>query len=334
MAQPLPSVLASGAIFGAALTSTGVWYPSIIDAQVHFRNFHMVKVFLTASATSAVAILALERLGWIRCSPRKPSNWGWVGQYDGNIIGGVLLGAGMTLAEACPGTVLVQVAMGIPSGLYALAGVAVGGILFVRFGESLKRSSTAKSESEDSYTIQGKLHLDPNYVLMLYEAAAGLMLALTTKINPHRGNLLHPITGGFLVGSGQIASLLFTKQPVGVSSAFEDFGKWFWYILGRAKGSTSDSQSKPAIRPLLFAGGIIAGSWALAHLRPGVYQADAFSVTPTRAVLGGTLLAIGARVGGGCTSGHGISGMAMFSIASVISVCSMFGGAFTTAAFL
>lgn len=332
MAQPLPSVLTSGAIFGAALTSTGVWYPSIIDAQVHLQSFHMMKVFLTASATSAVTILTLERLGWVRCSPRKPSNWGWLGPYDGNIIGGVLLGTGMTMAEACPGTVLVQVAMGIPSGLYALGGAAVGGILFSRFAESLKRSTTPKSD--DCGTIQGKLNLDPNYVLVAYEAMAGLMVALTTKINPHGGNLLHPIIGGFLVGGCQLASLLFTKQPVGVSSAFEDFGKWFWYIVGRVKGSTSESQSKPAIPTLIFAGGIIAGSWAVAHLGPGVYEADAFSVSPARAVLGGVLLAIGARVGGGCTSGHGISGMAMFSIASIISVCSMFGGAFAAAAFL
>lgn len=334
MAQPWPSVLASGAIFGAALTSTGVWMPQVINAQVHFQSFHMMKIFLTASATSAVAMLTLERMGWICCAPRKPTNWGWLGQYDGNIIGGLMLGTGMTLAGACPGTVLVQVAMGIPSGLYALAGAALGGILFARLAPSLKRSPNSKNGDESPCTIQGKLHVDPNYVLFGYEAAAGLMLALTTKINPHRSNLLHPIIGGLCVGCGQIATLLFTRQPVGVSSAYEDFGKWFWYILERQGQSTHNKQSHPGIRSLLFAGGIIVGSMSLAYFRPGIYTTHSLGISPARALLGGALLAFGARVGGGCTSGHGISGMAMFSVASIISVISMFVGAFTTAAFL
>jgi len=326
MTQPLPADLASGAIFGATLTSSGVWYPSIIDAQLHLRSFHMMKVFLAASATSAVAILSLERAGYVRCLPKRPANWGWLGQYDGNIIGGLLLGTGMTLSGACPGTVLVQVGMGLSSGLYTLAGTALGGILFTRFAQALKRGKPIKTESETSYTIPSKLQVDPKYVLAAYEAMMGLMLALTTKIDPHRSKLLHPIIGGLLVGCGQISSLLLARKPVGVSSAFEDFGKWFWYLQGR--------ETKPDASALTFVAGIVLGSWSLAHLQPGVYHADSFAINPIRAFIGGVLLAVGARVGGGCTSGHGISGMAMFSIPSVISVISMFGGAFAAAAFL
>jgi hypothetical protein len=48
----LNSVL-SGAIFGAALTAAGVYSPTVIIAQMHLEDFHMMKVFLSANASSA-----------------------------------------------------------------------------------------------------------------------------------------------------------------------------------------------------------------------------------------------------------------------------------------
>jgi len=50
------SVLATsgaGAIFGAALTASGVYLPSVIVSQMQLSDFHMLKVFLGASASSA-----------------------------------------------------------------------------------------------------------------------------------------------------------------------------------------------------------------------------------------------------------------------------------------
>jgi hypothetical protein len=43
----------TGAFFGAALTASGVWNPSTIVEQMRLQNFHMLKVFMTASSASA-----------------------------------------------------------------------------------------------------------------------------------------------------------------------------------------------------------------------------------------------------------------------------------------
>jgi hypothetical protein len=43
----------SGAIFGAAVTAAGVFSPSVIVRQMQLQEFHMLKVFLAASASSA-----------------------------------------------------------------------------------------------------------------------------------------------------------------------------------------------------------------------------------------------------------------------------------------
>jgi hypothetical protein len=49
---PLKSVV-SGAIFGAAVTAAGVYSPSVIISQMKLEDFHMMKAFIAASASSA-----------------------------------------------------------------------------------------------------------------------------------------------------------------------------------------------------------------------------------------------------------------------------------------
>lgn len=47
------STVGAGAIFGAALASSGVYLPSVIVSQMEMKDYHMLKVFLTASGSSA-----------------------------------------------------------------------------------------------------------------------------------------------------------------------------------------------------------------------------------------------------------------------------------------
>ena len=51
-ANPLTTATA-GLIFGAALSAAGVASPSIIIDQLRLEDFHMLEVFLTATAGSA-----------------------------------------------------------------------------------------------------------------------------------------------------------------------------------------------------------------------------------------------------------------------------------------
>ncbi len=48
-------------------------------------------------------------------------------------------------------------------------------------------------------------------------------------------------------------------------------------------------------------------------------------VDPASAFIGGALMLMGSRMGGGCTSGHGLSGMAALGVHSTVAVCGMFG---------
>jgi uncharacterized membrane protein YedE/YeeE len=52
------------------------------------------------------------------------------------------------------------------------------------------------------------------------------------------------------------------------------------------------------------------------------------------AFLAGFIMLFGARIAGGCTSGHGISGIAQLSVGSTLAVTAMFAGGILLAALL
>lgn len=115
--------LAMGIIFGIALEKSRVFEPGVIVGQMQLRNFIMLKVFLTAVATSALAIAAMQGAGLVTLQP-KPFALG------PDIAGGMILGAGIALAGACPGTVLAQIGAGYRDALAVLAGGLAGAIGF------------------------------------------------------------------------------------------------------------------------------------------------------------------------------------------------------------
>jgi hypothetical protein len=53
MAANIISTGLSGSLFGAALLLSGVYSPTVILSQLDLSDFYMLKVFLTASGSSA-----------------------------------------------------------------------------------------------------------------------------------------------------------------------------------------------------------------------------------------------------------------------------------------
>jgi hypothetical protein len=75
-----------------------------------------------------------------------------------------------------------------------------------------------------------------------------------------------------------------------------------------------------------FVLGIVPGS-ALAARATGRFRARGES--PARyaqLATGGVLLGLGAAVAGGCNLGHGVSGLALLNVSSVVAVAGMVGG--------
>jgi len=115
--------LATGLVFGFALEKSRVFEPGIIVGQMQLRNFLMLKIFLAAVVTGLVVLAVMNGVFGVKLS-LKPLLW------KADIIGGLILGAGIVIAGACPGTSLAQVGAGYKDALFVVAGGIAGAVFY------------------------------------------------------------------------------------------------------------------------------------------------------------------------------------------------------------
>jgi hypothetical protein len=126
MASVAPAILTGllmGMVFGFALEKSRVFEPGIIVGQMQLSNFIMLKVFLTAVATGAMVLAILNGFGFVKLQPKAAL-------YAADAVGGLVLGAGIALAGACPGTTLAQIGVGYRDAWFTLAGGLLGAVAF------------------------------------------------------------------------------------------------------------------------------------------------------------------------------------------------------------
>lgn len=230
-----------------------------------------------------------------------------------------MVGLGMSLTGACPGTVLVQATAGIGrSRLLALSSLFAG-IVWVKLKPFVARQQVCPKEPENE-TVMALTGWSVRQAVVRYVLAMVAGIGILLSIAPRGPSLLHPVIGGLLIGLGQLSSVLLARKAVGVSSAYEGFGKLFWNSTeGKTPASLPES--------ILFVLGLMSGALATMLSVPATMEAlnRSEEVSLPSVLVGGFLLTFGARIGGGCTSGHGISGMATMGLSSFISIAAMFG---------
>jgi uncharacterized membrane protein YedE/YeeE len=281
--------------------------------------------------------------------------------YNGNLLGGALVGLGMSISGACPGTVLVQLAQGIPSARAAGIGAVLGGIAYgsTPFAQVSSSSEAAPSPTKTSRTrsnhrkSKSKRHSAiltspppqlssptttsapqikrttiteatslPEWAIYSILLAGIVGITSLTRSSYASSPPITPIQGGLAIGLAQFLSLVLTSTPLGVSAAYTQLGQYALRAIGIEDPSASKKDKLP--KSIIFAAGVIAGSIALSGLVPmGAYAS--VSIPDWQALLGGFIMTFGARLGCGCTSGHGLSGLGALSWASLISVAGMFG---------
>ena len=155
-----------------------------------------------------------------------------------------------------------------------------------------------------------------------------------------------PYAAGIVIGLLQIPAFLLVDTALGASSSFVTAAAWIASVFDPAatqidyfaKHMTSDKylwQSALVI-------GIALGAFVSARLggvkRPSFARAwtelTGIKSLASRMVMGfagGFILLLGARIAGGCTSGHGVSGMAQLAVGSTVAVIAMFAGGIVTA---
>ncbi|KAK3307586.1 uncharacterized protein B0T15DRAFT_183351 [Chaetomium strumarium] len=336
--------LLTGLAMGAALTTAGVSSPDVILSQFTFQDFTMLQTFLAAAASSTLLVTTTQSLGLTTLPPRPPSSLGLLPtRYDGNILGGALLGAGMAVSGACPGTVLAQLgAGGVRSGRWALAGAVLGGTAWSWISRRWRTTTTTTTTGGggggggDGWGQQqvhqragenGKAKKAPaayealgiGRAAMLVALEAGFVLALAATVKfadapaaEARG--IPPYVAGLAIGGAQLVSMALRGSLLGASAAFEELGGWLWDASARKYAG------------LLFSVGVVGGAWLASSAVPALRPVADMAVSPARAVMGGFMIIFGSRMAGGCTSGHGISGLSLMSTSSFLTAAAIFAG--------
>lgn len=132
------------------------------------------------------------------------------------------------------------------------------------------------------------------------------------------------LLGGLFIGAGVALLYATTGRQGGVSTFFSS--SWSWLIDNPffQQATLRDSRQWR----LVYALGLLLGGslYAFAGLPLEI------SHLPTwKLLIGGLLIGFGARLGGGCTSGHGICGMASLSGGSLLMVITFLSTAIATA---
>ena len=130
--------------------------------------------------------------------------------------------------------------------------------------------------------------------------------------------VLMPLTGGILIGIAASMMLLFSGKIAGVSGIF---------------GGMLFQQGEERAWRLSFVAGLIAGGILLYILNAEFFEntsgRDLISLT-----VAGLLVGIGTRVGGGCTSGHGVCGIGRLSGRSIVATVTFVFAGMVVVAFI
>jgi hypothetical protein len=134
----------------------------------------------------------------------------------------------------------------------------------------------------------------------------------------------HYLVGGLLVGAGTSLIYVLTGITAGASSVFS--AAWSW--LSAVPFFNTDSYRESRVWRVVFAASMVVGALVFATWQHAYFVTD---VQYWRLLLGGFLVGVGTRTARGCTSGHGICGLASFSVASLVSVVTFLVIAVSTA---
>ncbi len=124
--------------------------------------------------------------------------------------------------------------------------------------------------------------------------------------------MMMALYGGLIIGLAAALLMLFNGRIMGISGIAGTFINMVFTPSAR------NAQSGEFAWRGLFIVGMLLGGLILARFTSIFTDASMVSSNPVLVVVAGLLVGVGTRLGWGCTSGHGICGIARLSGRSVI----------------
>lgn len=172
-------------------------------------------------------------------------------------------------------------------------------------------------------------------------------MILLAKVDPlqYPGPAWSPYVVGGLIGVLSMLTFYFSNKPIGASTAYARVAGMLGMLIApkHTRSLKYFNDNPPKIGwELMLVVAVVVGAFIAAwtgdeltgRFLPAMWQerfgSESYLLRGVVAFAGGILMAFGARMAGGCTSGHGISGALQLAVGSWISaICFFIGGVVT-----
>lgn len=160
-ADPTTLILGAltGLIFGFLLQKGGVTNFNVIVNQFRFKDFTVLKVMMTAIIVGGLGIYAMRTMGMDVPLHVKGT------ELLGNVLGGLIFGAGMVLLGYCPGTAVAAIGVGSRHAIFGVLGMLVGAAIYAEMYPWIKDNILGVGNI-GKVTIPEQIHISP-FVLLI-----------------------------------------------------------------------------------------------------------------------------------------------------------------------
>jgi uncharacterized membrane protein YedE/YeeE len=329
-----PATLALGAlciggVFGFMAQRSRFCLRSAVIEFVRHQRGGKLTVWLFAFATAVGATQALALAGWFDASAARQI--AARGSVSGAAIGGLLFGMGMVLARGCSSRLLVLAAQG------NLRSVVSGLVFAVTAQAALTGAlSPLRLEIASWWTVEGGTARDLIALTGIGHggalAFAGVWLCAAVFWARRQQVPVWGWAGAIGVGLAVAAAWWFTYAVM--QRAFDphpiqalSFTGPSAEVLNRVLFVTD----KPWTFDLGSVPGVFFGAFLAAALS-GELKLEGFQggASMRRYIVGAMAMGFGGMLAGGCAVGAGLSGAAVFTLTSWVTLCAMWAGAALT----
>jgi Predicted transporter component len=353
--QILLGAFAIGTVLGAVANKTNFCTMGAVSDWVNMGHTGRMRAWVFSMAVALAAVIVMEAGGWLDLGtatfpPYRTSQFAWL-RY---MLGGLMFGAGMTLASGCGSKTLIRIGGGNLKSLVVLVAAAACAYLMMwtplyekAFVPWIRATTVDLAQygvptQELGSIVAGMVGMQPTPGLKFGVALVALAIMLifvfrSADFRESNDNLL----GGLVVGLAVAAGWYLTGGVPG--QAWKDYADMATDVPSRVQAQSYTFISPlgdmvhwlldPAQFSLITFGiagfvGVVIGSlvYSLA-IRSFRYERFASFKDFGSHVAGGALMGIGGVLAMGCTVGQGITGVSTLAMGSLLAFFSMVIGA-------
>ena len=323
-------ILIFGFIFGAILQYASLNKYNTISGLATLENLAVAKAIVLAIGIGSILLSLMIGLGYAEFHV-KPFILG------GIVLGGLIFGSGMAILGYCPGTLAISLGEGSIDAFIGIIGGLLGGWIFTLLLPSFNSflGPNLGNISLNSLIGFGWLFYVLTLVIGVLFVAISFWLNKKEKIKDNKW-----MYAGIALAI--LNAIIFLKatsnRPIGASTSFP-------YLADLLTGTTQNQyfntiKTHGAWEVIFLAGAFIAGlsislikkefKLTLIYSNWEKFKGNNANQRILWAFFGGFLLIFGARMAGGCTSGHILSGGMQLAISSLVFAVFTFAGLLIT----